>query len=75
MTTVTYHIYYNWRAKKNHGTLHKSNCGDCNYGQGKISNSAPGRNSVWIGPFVKREYAQHYLTRFETDSLCKRCNP
>lgn len=72
---VSYHIYHNWRAKDDNGTLHKSNCGDCNYGNGKKSNKIPGRNGVWLGPFDRRVDAVDYLNRFNSSTLCTRCNP
>lgn len=40
-------IYYNWRAKRNIGTLHVGSCGNCKNGKGKHPNAVQGINGEW----------------------------
>lgn len=73
---MNFYIYYNWQAKKNIGTIHKENCGHCNYGRGKRVNANVGQNGVWIGPFATRRLAEEFCTRIGIIfRLCCRCNP
>lgn len=72
---TAYHIYHNWRARRDHGTLHYSSCRFCRNGLGAQRNTRPGRNGVWIGPFATRQFAIAYLDRFQPSSLCPVCQP
>jgi hypothetical protein len=61
---MSYYIYHNWRAKRNQYTIHKSECGHCQNGEGKFENIEHGLNGVWIGPFVEMKYVEDYITKY-----------
>jgi len=57
-----YYIYYNKPNEKTRNFIvHKSTCGQCAWGTGKIPESEPGRNGVWIGPFTKKNQASQFI--------------
>ena len=60
--SIGFYVYYN---KPNEHTktykIHKSSCGNCAWGTGKIPNAIPGFNGVWIGPFSTTEQASNFI--------------
>lgn len=66
-----YYFYFNYPNSKTKALkIHKYNCGNCNYGTGKIK-GMPGKNGVWIGPFSKIEQAEIFINNFMTDYSSK----
>ncbi len=61
-----YYFYFNKPNRKSKTVLiHIHHCGECCYGNGKIGKSKPGKNGVWIGPFISKES----LTEFVNDNF------
>ncbi len=59
---IGYYVYYNKpNENKRIFKIHFSNCGQCAWGSGKITNAEPGRNGVWIGPFNGTNQAKVFL--------------
>jgi hypothetical protein len=60
--SIGYYVYYN-KPNEHIKTykIHKSSCGNCAWGTGKIPNAIPGLNGVWIGPFNSVAQATSFI--------------
>lgn len=59
---IGFYVYYNKPTENSRDfKIHFSNCGNCAWGTGKISNAEPGKNGVWIGPFNNKQQAKEFL--------------
>ena len=68
-------VYENWQAHGHRATVHRSECGHCNAGQGKTggASSAHGR---WHGPFATGEEAFSLAeTKAREARRCRVCAP
>jgi hypothetical protein len=70
----TYFVYYD--QKRHRGTIHLSDCGHCNNGQGKVGALAHN----WRGPFDRNEAARTLKEIKQADQKaniqpCTTCNP
>jgi|GEM_PF-1411855 len=71
-----YYIYENWVAEKK-AVIHRSNCGNCNYGQGKGTNIHGEKNGKWHGPFKTYDETKNCALRLDDRRIrdCKVCEP
>ena len=59
---IGFYIYYNKPTENSRNfKIHFSNCGNCAWGTGKISNAEPGKNGVWLGPFENPMQAKEFM--------------
>ena len=76
---MSYYFYHNPDVVP-HITIHKSDCGDCQHGQGKHKNRQRGLRGVWTGEFDEKDWAVKYikdnikLQGYEI-TYCERCRP
>jgi hypothetical protein len=67
--------YENWVANGHRATVHRGECGFCNYGVG-IHGGGQTRNGRWLGPFRSREEAEANAQRAGAEMRnCSRCMP
>jgi len=72
-TSMSYHVYENWRAQGHYAKVHLSHCGQCKNGQGTHP-GAGNSNGKWHGPFVslnEATVAAHKASRIVSN--CQHC--
>ena len=77
---IGFYVYYNKpNENRRDFVIHKSSCGQCAWGTGKIPGSQPGKNGVWIGPFSNINQATAFINENFNPPLlqvviCDTCN-
>lgn len=71
----TFWAYENWVANGHRATLHRAECGFCNYGAG-VHGGGQTRNGRWLGPFRSPDKAKGDAERAGAEVRdCSRCMP